>query len=647
MKLTIYHKDNPNKPLYRSSGSEIIIGRPKDMPIHLDLSPDLKVSRPHAHLYYSLSTWWVEDLGSKYGTFLNNKKIVEATPLSPDDELRLGDTELRLAFVPLETQFPTELQLESHTPVDEIEPPRTISEDKRTELLAKFSEIAASSSPGEAMLARFLEEIGGIFPQSERRSIVMIDEDKELIPRASWPAGPAQFSFSLARRAIKSQEALHWVRDVTGGEKRATSLFDTTTALCVPMMFNGRVMGVVYVDSTKPEGTFSEAERDLLSEIANVMAGPIKAADSNTLPSFPSVFIAYAPPNRELVDRLAADLRRRRVKVWFDERLQVGDDRQQVITTAIKSTAAFVPIVTTDSLVSAQVQSELATALSKGKKIFPLLCETNELPPAIERLVPLDIGPGQYQESLEALVEAIYKIPDLPTSPVSADISPLEGQEIEQPPPDGPAISRSEQQKSKELPPNRILILAANPRNTDQLRLDEEARTIEERLRMAKFGNRFELVRHGAVRYTDLSEYLLRHTPQIVHFSGHGNKSGKVILEDETGMGQTVTDDALRQLFRLFKDDIRCVVLNACLTASQAEAIIQEIHCVVGMSEKIGDQAAIRFAGGFYRALGYGRSVEFAYNLGRNEMGLAKLDKETTPQLFVKKGVNPANIIFD
>ena len=60
----------------------------------------------------------------------------------------------------------------------------------------------------------------------------------------------------------------------------------------------------------------------------------------------------------------------------------------------------------------------------------------------------------------------------------------------------------------------------ANPRGTDPLRLDEEVRTIDARIREAEFRDRFDLRQHWAVRISELSGLLLRHRPGIVHFSG-------------------------------------------------------------------------------------------------------------------------------
>ena len=96
---------------------------------------------------------------------------------------------------------------------------------------------------------------------------------------------------------------------------------------------------------------------------------------------------------------------------------------------------------------------------------------------------------------------------------------------------------------------------------------------------------------------------LLRHQPHIVHFSGHGSSLGEIFLEDDAGLSQPVSPRALSTTFGLLKDNIRCVVLNACFSRIQAEAIAQHIECVVGMSQAIGDRAAISFAAAFYQAV--------------------------------------------
>jgi hypothetical protein len=189
-----------------------------------------------------------------------------------------------------------------------------------------------------------------------------------------------------------------------------------------------------------------------------------------------------------------------------------------------------------------------------------------------------------------------------------------------------------------------VLFLAANPRDTDQLRLGEEVRTIDERLRGADFRDRFDLVQHWAVRFEDLSEALLRHRPHVVHFSGHGSMAGAIILEDADGRSSEVAASALGDLFGILEDNLRCVVLNACYSAKQAGAVADHIDCVIGTTRAISDPAAIRFAGGFYRALGYGKSVGTAFALGQNEIDLAALGEADTPKLLAREGIDASAI---
>ena len=92
---------------------------------------------------------------------------------------------------------------------------------------------------------------------------------------------------------------------------------------------------------------------------------------------------------------------------------------------------------------------------------------------------------------------------------------------------------------------------------------------------------------------------------------------------DGAGEARPVQPEALASLFAILKDNVRCVVLNACFSNQQAGGIARSIDCVIGMAEEVADTAAIDFATGFYLGLGYGRSVQTAFELGRNRINLA------------------------
>jgi len=132
---------------------------------------------------------------------------------------------------------------------------------------------------------------------------------------------------------------------------------------------------------------------------------------------------------------------------------------------------------------------------------------------------------------------------------------------------------------------------------------------------------------------------LLRHQPHIVHFSGHGSTQGEIVLEDAKGRPVTAPAAVLSDLFRILKDNVRCVILNACWSQTQAEGIAAEIDCVIGMAREIDDDDALSFAGGFYRALGYGRSVAEAFDLGRNELALSEMNSPSAIFLPLRRHI--------
>nr|WP_268896760.1 AAA-like domain-containing protein [Hassalia byssoidea] len=177
--------------------------------------------------------------------------------------------------------------------------------------------------------------------------------------------------------------------------------------------------------------------------------------------------------------------------------------------------------------------------------------------------------------------------------------------------------------------------MSANPTNTNQLRLDEEVREIEAGLERSRSRDRFQIICKWAVRSNDLRRALLDHKPEIVHFSGHGAGSQGLALENNSGQMQLVKTETLAGLFELF-DSIECVLLNACYSEAQAQAIYQHVDYVIGMNRAIGDRAAIEFAVGFYDALGADRSYEDAYKFGCLNIDLEGIPESSTPVLKSK-----------
>ena len=176
--------------------------------------------------------------------------------------------------------------------------------------------------------------------------------------------------------------------------------------------------------------------------------------------------------------------------------------------------------------------------------------------------------------------------------------------------------------KGKDSQRKKILILASNPRK--DLDLDEEIRLLRNVVAQSRDRNQIEVVSEPGVRVGDLQGLLLRHKPEIVHFCGHGGGEEGLIFKMEGGGEQWVRAEALAGMFGLnpICSHVKCVLLNACYSEKQAEAIVKGIDYVVGMSHEIQDDAAIAFSKGFYLALGEGCSIDDAFEFGKNAIHL-------------------------
>jgi hypothetical protein len=217
----------------------------------------------------------------------------------------------------------------------------------------------------------------------------------------------------------------------------------------------------------------------------------------------------------------------------------------------------------------------------------------------------------------------------------------------------------------------RVLFLAANPADTSRLRIDQEARAVDDALRASGRRERFELDQRWAATAADLAESLLRFEPAAVHVSGHGGADALALERDAlafaAGMPREGHRDlvpahagpgdetdrrseerfmsALAGIFASAGGGVRCVLLNACHSAPLAEAIAAHVECAIGMTGAIGDLSAILFARGFYSALGYGRSVQTAFDLARQQISAVGLADAQVPRLFGRRG-DPARCVL-
>lgn len=162
-----------------------------------------------------------------------------------------------------------------------------------------------------------------------------------------------------------------------------------------------------------------------------------------------------------------------------------------------------------------------------------------------------------------------------------------------------------------------ILAVQSNPDDTVRLALDLEIREIRNAI-TPPARRELKIVQAGAVRMKDIAKELFEHKPDIFHFCGHGTTSGELVLQDDNLRSQVVSNSAIETLFSMIGEHVKCVILSACFSDTQAKRIARYVPYVIGNSEPVSDDTALEFSKQFYQALSNGKTVSQSFAIARN-----------------------------
>jgi serine phosphatase RsbU (regulator of sigma subunit) len=251
-----------------------LIGRQPDAAVYLE---SLAVSRQHARVLWEDGGWVVEDVGSSNGTYVNGRRVKGRTPLTERDALQIGPYVLHL-------------QGDNITPVPEPEPVvrATISAQSsnhtlfaqnpayKLQVILEISQHLGRTLELEPLLGRLLDHLLRLFPQADRGTVVLCENDK-LVARAQRSrllGGAAEFPFSrtLVRRALDEGVGL-LSEDVPGDPKLVLTAtlasLELHSFLCVPLIGpEGRRLGVLQLDCLHPGEMFHADDLELLTAVA-------------------------------------------------------------------------------------------------------------------------------------------------------------------------------------------------------------------------------------------------------------------------------------------------------------------------------------------------------------------------------------------
>jgi hypothetical protein len=199
-----------------------------------------------------------------------------------------------------------------------------------------------------------------------------------------------------------------------------------------------------------------------------------------------------------------------------------------------------------------------------------------------------------------------------------------------------------------------VLLWSASPVDWERVLFDKELKN----LRQLQREFREELTVHDvpAAGRGDLVNSILEYEPDIVHFSGHGDRNNDtgeytLIFHGADDKGDEASLEEILGVFQLARESeqgrrLRCVVLNACMTSEIASALSDIVDCVLGTPTEVGDDAALAFAQDFYEKLCFAQSIAFAHRSGIQAMKRAEPEFGDVPALFTRGDVDPREIQF-
>jgi adenylate cyclase len=266
---------NGEKRTFALAKQGLSIGRALDNDIVLNHAI---VSRRHAHVELRDREAWVTDLGSRNGIFVNRLRVKEEQ-LSDGDILQIGPFEINF-----EDRAAQSVVLDDDKYFPLAADAREVKSSELPELALELKEFYRISKRLNSILnARELfdavmEEVLHAVPA--QRGLLLLRRGNELVPMVVHPTsqGDVTISSTIARKALDGNEAV-LTRDARLDFAGADSIISANirSAVCVPLLSEGKAIGLIYVDSPGRD-RFGDRERDLLAAVANQAAMNIERA---------------------------------------------------------------------------------------------------------------------------------------------------------------------------------------------------------------------------------------------------------------------------------------------------------------------------------------------------------------------------------
>ena len=343
--MRIRYRYRGNEKIFDQSAQSVVIGRPRSgVHVDIDLTPDLRVSRPHARISLADGGYWIEDLGSANGTEVDGQPIKGSgkVRLAPGQKIQISDTVLQVEQPVSEgdlepgwandatlvdthdTRLDITEMIDAAAPV--FEPGMPIDPDQ-AQALALLYELPLQFGEQielDALFQTIIERLVAIIPAASRGALLLEDQTSgELLLKAHLPAGQPSVSMTLASRTMARRQGFIWRQGLDPSQSQFLNRIKA--GMYVPLMWKGRVLGVACVDNSDGGSVFTVDDLRLMLAVAHYAA---MAAMQNQLQ-------AELRLNAALLSRLLTNfspkMRDKLLSRAAQGRLRLGGERSEVV----------------------------------------------------------------------------------------------------------------------------------------------------------------------------------------------------------------------------------------------------------------------------------------------------------------------------
>jgi len=282
--------------VYPLRGAGAIIGRSPDCDVVIGVR---KVSAKHARIAQDGAQFFVEDLGSSNGTFVNGRRISSRLVLRPGDRLELfgvvleyqvdgADAGAGPGFTLIET--PAVAGTASvMSAVDVTDVARvSVAPEAKLRAVLEFSRNLSGTLDLKEVPQKILESLFAIFPQADRGFVLLRDSGTgRLLPKAVRHRRPNAIESPAISRTVLDH-ALKTGHALLSADAGLDERFDTSQSvrqhqirsiMCVPMLAPpAEALGVIQLDTQSFRSPFEQDDLDVFAIAALQAARAVELA---------------------------------------------------------------------------------------------------------------------------------------------------------------------------------------------------------------------------------------------------------------------------------------------------------------------------------------------------------------------------------